>query len=1441
MNIVFNESDFGTPTLPRLLIDSITLYHGTVGVLNSKQDPHITHPDEMQAATIVEFENFQSEQFGDMNVVLDLRFLYPVKNNFGNANVLFNSELINYIDINVVQCRNREDADIVSRQPNRFLNPYNGLYRETANPDVADSIKNKFQFKSRDAGLLLSTQYATPYALISDALNKESFTAAGYADLGVSTTLPFEKITTNDGIEYYTIPFTMEFTIPASAGGTKADHLSYFAFCSINEEAILESPSNAGIISVLDKDFEVSITDGILSKIGMGPTFYDIVINNGEVYDKTFYFRDDKGSIYVGPTHQMLDGQWMKGQDHSDLSLGKAPPNTGYYLTQVPLPNIKIKDYRQSNKLQNYNFNFNKTADYIVNDESLLTFLEKTKTKSLLEKKNTSFFSNLIMSRDSNGANRFLFHIDMKEVMMANTLFPELLQSLEDTNPLEYKSLVKQALITDFRIIRTQVKREQIISNSGQNAVFSKYDIPHVVVISSDGPDGKLMTSRYDESKFYERLRSYNQPEMSLENAKSNAGTISEINLKNYTSSMRNIGKRTFTGVDYGVTSRNGGTFQYAVHLKIIDPVLEYIKKKRDIIKIAVDSMSPLVQDMSNPEFSDMYSKRFNKKAYDYYVNEYGEEFITSNIYEFLKAIYVLIPDNLPEVKQMDFLVGISHPSIGSIDGLLHVNTLMSDFVQKLDKVIASSMSIPKSLDFGSDIESGPYFVNSPNIVGSPTQKVYTLEHNFKQLFDNSIPPGFGYDFISLNKNDSINSRAFSANGLKIFQASKISQRFNLETQKLFNISDGSDAPLTFSLNQRGADGSSIVLNPADTVANKKYAYLSPSVVRFPNQGSFDSLANSSMNNSKLYALLMTDLYGTKQQGTAYQNATKENTYINNDAIDDDMDKNEQMHRMELISILEAKGGSIETKEGVIKASYSDEASDSQNKTTPFSNGTKFGFIDSETFVNPLASGDKDTLPIDLIASTLANYKTGVKDLLNTGINTNRLVNSLIMVDDFGMLNRYRTSLGTIFNGIEFYRLHTPDGGLTFKQEYYNAYDLSDMIYDTRGLTTPAGQMYSDGQKAAVLNVSMGLLGSAPRSQTAQAPPARYGTRGARSTTRTSPGSRQGVDMTRLTAPPASRTSDAPAPYQAPSLKEIAGVTSPVRGGFNTAGGISNIAQIIGGSYGSKQEQIFYPLKNAPNHVKALLLYGTSGRNTNILAKTNPILESLQNDQDPFRASDIYSYILMNYKVINKIEVFRGFGHSNCVQASQFSELTRDDLYEISYDVGELILCRQTKYLKKAYNVLDIDAVNIPLLDEYFLIKPENTNTELVAPQLPSGLIDALLNNKDIISNYLGANRGSAGYLGTFITQESRDPGSLGSNPDRVPHERFKDRNRARAASVVARLTGNPKPHAPRKESKYDSAVDPISTDRRDEMGRSRRSEPNVSDRRKVPRERGGY
>jgi hypothetical protein len=1070
--------------------------------------------------------------------------------------------------------------------------------------------------------------------------------------------------------------------------------------------------------------------------------------------------------------------------------------------------------------------------------------LENTKTKSIMEKKNTSFFSELKMSRDSNGANRFLFHMDMKEIIMANTLFPELLESLEAKNPNEFKSLISNALITDFKIIRTQIKQEQVISNSGQNAVFSKYEQPHVVVVSSDDSNGKLLTAEYDESRFYKQFNGLNGLELSLINSEANAGTISEIKVKQYNSSatLRNLGKRTFTGVDYGVTARNGGKFQYSAHLKITDPVLNYIKKKRDIMEVCVASMVPLIEDLSRPEFSDMYSDRFNEAAYDFYIENYGVDFLSSNVYEFLKALFCSTPENQdPQSVNLSFLISIAHPAVGSISGLLYLNKLMSDFVQKLSKVLASSMSIPKSLDFSSKsigIEPSPYLVEQPNLT-SPTQnRIYTLEHSFKEFFDNSIAPGFGYDFLSLNIQESFNGASFSTEGLKTFSSSRIGDRFNRETEKLFNVSSNSNSSLTFSLDAKvtggnaGSEGTKVILNPADTIANKKYAYLSPSVVRLPNQGSFDSLASSAMNNAQLYTFLMTDIYGINQQGTAYHNAMVENSYIVDSANDDDMSTEQQLHRMELISILEKKGGTIETKEGITKANYSGEPESSQNKTTPFTNGVKFGFIDSDTFMNPLAVGDTDTMTIDLIAASISNYKTGVKNLLNTGINTNRLVNSIIMIDDFGMLKKYDTSLGTVFNGIEFYRINTVTGGLTFKQEYHNAKNLSDTVQQASGEQSAAGQMQSDAYKGSNLNSQFGLYnsfgGPAPSSQTAQGP----GTAGPQGMP-TSPGNYSNPILAGAAIPPPRKTAFGIAPYQLPSAGSI---TPASLGGFRVPESISDVATLIAGSYNSEGGQIFYPLKNAPNHVKALLIYGTSAKKTNILAKANPILTALDNNQDPFRSSDVYSYIMMNYKVINKIEVFRGFGHSNCVQASEFSELTSEDLYDIEYNPDELILCRQRKYLKQAYNVSNTESINIPLLDEYFLIRPANVGSATL-PKLPDGLLSDLLNKKSGITNYLNGGVAKAGFLGNLLTPPAAEPGSLAAIPEKAPSDRLKERNAARASGIVDRLTGKtgPRPKVKLPGSKYDSATDPISTDNRDETGAAR-SEPNISDRRRVPR-----
>jgi hypothetical protein len=91
--------------------------------------------------------------------------------------------------------------------------------------------------------------------------------------------------------------------------------------------------------------------------------------------------------------------------------------------------------------------------------------------------------------------------------------------------------------------------------------------------------------------------------------------------------------------------------------------------------------------------------------------------------------------------------------------------------------------------------------------------------------------------------------------------------------------------------------------------------------------------------------------------------------------------------------------------------------------------------------------------------------------------------------------------------------------------------------------------------------------------------------------------------------------------------------------------------------------------------------------------------------------------------------------------------------------------------------------------------------------------------------------------LGNLLTPPAAEPGSLAAIPEKAPSDRLKERNAARASGIVDRLTGKtgPRPKVKLPGSKYDSATDPISTDNRDETGAAR-SEPNISDRRRVPR-----
>ena len=127
----------------------------------------------------------------------------------------------------------------------------------------------------------------------------------------------------------------------------------------------------------------------------------------------------------------------------------------------------------------------------------------------------------------------------------------------------------------------------------------------------------------------------------------------------------------------------------------------------------------------------------------------------------------------------------------------------------------------------------------------------------------------------------------------------------------------------------------------------------------------------------------------------------------------------------------------------------------------------------------------------------------------------------------------------------------------------------------------------------------------------------------------------------------------------------------------------------------------------APNHIKSLLL---STQRPEVV-RNSIVKNKVQLGVDPFKDTNGFPFILMNHKIINKIEVFRGFHFGYNVQHPIFNEMTKDDLFGGSLPLNTFMLCRQRRYYNPTYGVEPTYNINIPLLDEYFFLFKESTDS----------------------------------------------------------------------------------------------------------------------------------
>ena len=997
IEVVFDNANGMGAFYPSIKIESISLYNNTT-VLNSKQDPHIQHPDEISVTTA--FEADMASAFQSMEVHLDLFALLPIENNT-YLSALFDGEITKYLKIGVVQCLSKELHNSISADPYKYLNPKSGLISK----DPTESVKKVTKWDSFPFSQKLPNN-------INSALEKENGTG-DTSNIGIQTNLPYQKIKTASGKNHYKIPFKHKVVVPASAGGSQPSFLSYFVFTYFDVEELQTSEISLGDTGY---SIDIELTPSLEQKLYLGSPAVDIVIKDGQLDPKTYAFKYSKatppgataeqrqqlnnlqGTWYYGPAHQMPNGQWMTGASHG-------ASNAPAYLDKMVIPNIKIKDFRQITELESFNFDFNEFSQYFTNSEAVLSLGANAATKDLLKKKNTNYFSDLYMSRDITGSNRFTFSVNMHEMLLSNSMFGDLLIKLRANNKPKYDSIIKGAQIQSFKILRRKTKTHQVVQSDIERITFSKQDFPEMIVHSSDSTSGVLNQKEYNPV----------QEQGVEENYKSQIEcSISELKLYKSIS-----GIRTFTGVDFGVSKKNAGIYQYELQMKVRDPALDYLQvlnsRFRKILEGSPNSQgwTEYMNDVSKPSYSDPYNDRFTLGAYKLFAQKYGSDFISSKVKAFIDSLYELGPViNKPSgflskqaemEKYFTFLCNITSSNTGSIDGVILFYNLVNNMHQNLSKIIATAKGYVKLKEISSSTD--PHIENTPNIVSTSKEKYFDVNHVFKELYNAEIPSGHGMDFLSNTLQQNAGGESFVGNSLKVFSVSKILKRFDLETEKLFSISGDGDLSTEVLMESGGA-----ALNPNDTVLNKKYSFLSPSIINVVNKQPFFSLQRATLNDAESYSEFFIDMYGSKmrQYGFLNLNAGNLRSSGNITATQLDILESEKQKRFDLVRIFADKGCTIERNRYKLEKAGANPI---------FSWGS--GFFEQDLIFGP--------------EKLLFQFKDYI---LDTNVFISKLLSMILYIDDFRLLNK--SSNRVDYNTIDFYYPTKQIGGKSFKKEYLN-------------------------------------------------------------------------------------------------------------------------------------------------------------------------------------------------------------------------------------------------------------------------------------------------------------------------------------------------------------------------------------------------------------------
>ena len=552
---------------------------------------------------------------------------------------------------------------------------------------------------------------------IFEATGKSTISEAyAYVLQNIHTTVLSASVDSLGGIDAVSSP-----TVTDSDGNTIKDYVYRVSF-NINSQ-----PKNFSVFAVsyldlktMKEDYELDFNEGTLDNQN-GKVVSEHVIRNSDVVSESIVYMlsegEDSGKVWTGPVHQPSPGKYMSGS---------TPLPESKRLDRITVANTKVQDFRQVDEIYKYQIPANDLKE--VGFEKNKVILSNDK---IYAEENNIHFTDLWLSRDSNGASRFMFGVDVVSLVRHNSLFGNLL--MEGSHIVE--SVASKTKIKNLKVLRKRVKSYRTLNKLGipvqAEVLFDKKEPYEALIISG--------------SNFSE-----------LEEASNNLATVREANP---VVSNSPVGMKYYTVHDKQISNITDGLYQYGVEFEIEDGAAKHLEAtlsellqiRRELSEYLLHAnklgMTKQILEINDPHIDDTRERRASglssRGHYDPTTNRFTERFI-----DFCEETYS--EDNYPWIE-----APVRYNSaLADIKG----SSEISNFSRTMSKMMAPQSGTPKGIMAVMDLYD-KLIAAYNNLVGKSVysgmrtkasnisfSKTYWFKND---LFDSNVTKMSGFDYLS--------------------------------------------------------------------------------------------------------------------------------------------------------------------------------------------------------------------------------------------------------------------------------------------------------------------------------------------------------------------------------------------------------------------------------------------------------------------------------------------------------------------------------------------------------------------------------------------------------------------------------------------------------------------------------------------------------------------